>query len=361
MTEQMSVWDEATSHIPNTWEELAFTAPTEQIQSAFAKAYTKFRELNGDPGPYERIMVSVSGGWDSDVMLDMIERIGYAPGTVRYVFFDTGIEFKATKDHLDELEAKYGIKIERIPAKMACAAAVKKYGVPFLSKNISEYIHRLQMHNFKWEDKSFEELYAEYPNCKAALRWWCNRWGEGSQKNISRRAYLKEFMISNPPPVPISNMCCQKSKKDTAAERAKTYNPDLDCQGVRKAEGGQRATAYSGCFDENVGEADKFRPIYWFSDADKLAYTATYGVCRSRCYTKYGLKRTGCACCPFGRDFEHELEAAKEHEPALYTVALAIFGKSYEYTRKYKAFRDEMKAREKAEETPELFKEAADA
>lgn len=343
--EQISVWDEAASHIPNTWEELMLTSPTQEIQSAFAKAYTKFRELNGDPGIYKRIKVSISGGWDSDIMLDMIERIGYAPGTVKYVFFDTGIEFKATKKHLDDLEAKYGIEIERVPAKMPCAAAVKKYGVPFLSKQISEYIHRLQLHSFKWEDKPFDELYGEYPNCKAALKWWCNLWGEKSQKNINRRAYLKEFLMANPPQFAISNMCCTKAKKDTAAQFAKNFHPDLDVQGVRKGEGGQRATAYAGCFDEKMGEADKFRPIYWLTDADKQAYTDTYKVCRSRCYTVYGLKRTGCACCPFGREFEHELSMAEKYEPSLYKVALAIFGDAYEYTRKYKEFRDEMKRR----------------
>ena len=39
---------------------------------------------------------------------------------------------------------------------------------------VSEWIERLQRHNFQWEDKSFDELYKEYPKCKVALQWWCN-------------------------------------------------------------------------------------------------------------------------------------------------------------------------------------------
>lgn len=59
------------------------------------------------------------------------------------------------------------------------------------------------------------------------------------------------------------------------------------------------------------------------------------------------MKRGGCACCPFGRDFEQELEAAKKYEPKLYKAANLIFGDSYDYTRKYKDFCIQMKLKEK--------------
>ena len=59
----------------------------------------------------------------------------------------------------------------------------------------------------------------------------------------------------------------------------------------------------------------------------------------SKCYTNYGLKRTGCAGCPFGRDFEKELEIIERYEPKLFKAVNNIFGDSYEYTRQYKEFR----------------------
>lgn len=59
---------------------------------------------------------------------------------------------------------------------------------------------------------------------------------------------------------------------------------------------------------------------------------------QSKCYTEYGLKRTGCAGCPFGRDFEYELEVIQKYEPKLYKAVNNIFGDSYEYTRKYREF-----------------------
>ena len=86
----------------------------------------------------KKIMVSVSGGSDSDIVLDMFERIGYEPGQVVYVWFDTGLEYEATKRHLVFLEEKYGITIERHRAKKAIPTSVREYGVPFLSKEVSE-------------------------------------------------------------------------------------------------------------------------------------------------------------------------------------------------------------------------------
>lgn len=214
-------------------------------------------------------MVSISGGSDSDIMLDMIERIGYPHSKVHYVFFNTGLEFEATKKHLDYLEEHYGITIECVRAKTPVPLGVKKYGVPFLNKTVSQYISRLQKHGFKWEDKPFDELYVEYTHCKAALRWWCNEWGESSRINISQTKYLKEFMIENPPDFPISDGCCQGAKKLTAKAVQKSINPDLTCQGVRKSEGGARSIRYTSCFDKMFGECDRFRPIFWLKSDDK--------------------------------------------------------------------------------------------
>lgn len=321
---------------------------TYEIQSAFIKAWGKIHGYGEGGGSeesftmYPVIMVSISGGADSDIMLDLIERIGYPLSKVHYVFFDTGLEFAATKHHLEYLENRYGIKIERHKAVLPVPLGIKKYGYPFLAKKVSSNIQRLQKHGFKWEDRPFEELYAEYPRCKSALRWWCNLWGDNSKLNISNWKYLKEFMIANPPDFKISAGCCDGAKKKTADAIEKKINPDLNCQGVRKAEGGVRSTAYSSCFDEHIGSCDNFRPIFWFKKADKLAYESKFNIIHSDCYCKYGLDRTGCSCCPFGKNFEKELAAAKEYEPNLYTAAVNVFGKSYEYTRKYRKFREEM-------------------
>ena len=112
--------------------------------------------------------------------------------------------------------------------------------------------------------------------------------------------------------------------------------------GVRKAEGGARATAYKSCFDQNIDGHDNYRPLFWYKDEDKEAYEKARNITHSKCYTEYGLKRTGCAGCPYGKDFENELEVIEKYEPKLFKAVNKIFGDSYEYTRKYKKFCEEM-------------------
>lgn len=328
---------------------------TGEIQAAFIKAWDKIHGYGGGNSEielstmYPKIMVSVSGGADSDIVIDMIERIGYPLSTVHYVFYDTGLEFRATKEHLDSLEEKYGITIERRRAKVPVPLGVKKYGYPFLSKRVSDYIHRLQKHSFQWEDAPFEELYAKYPKCKVALRWWCNDWGEKSKMNIECNKWLKEFMVENPPDFPISDGCCFGAKKSTAHMVESELAPDLNIQGVRKAEGGTRSSAYTSCFDDVSCGTSLFRPVFWFKNEDKTSYEVAFEVQHSDCYQKYGLRRTGCSCCPFGKDFEAELAVAEKYEPNLYRAALHVFGKSYEYTRKYRDYREQREKESKSE------------
>lgn len=82
---------------------------------------------------YNNIVCSISGGADSDVMLDIIYKCD-KNNKVTYVWFDTGLEYKATKDHLIYLEKKYCIQIEKYRAKKPIPSCCKEYGQPFLSK-----------------------------------------------------------------------------------------------------------------------------------------------------------------------------------------------------------------------------------
>ena len=123
--------------------------------------------------------------------------------------------------------------------------------------------------------------------------------------------------------------------------------------GVRRAEGGIRATQYSTCF--TPGEVDQFRPLFFWSDEDKAEYESFCGVVHSDCYTVYGMKRTGCAGCPFNSRWEEELEIIKQYEPKLYKAAINIFGESYEYTRKYRKFKESWKREKRRGGQIDLF------
>lgn len=288
---------------------------------------------------YKNPVCSVSGGSDSDVMLDLLERVR-GNRKITYVFFDTGIEYRATLRHLDDLEAKYGIEIVRRRAKKPVPVGCKEYGLPFLSKEISNKISRLQSHGFQWEDMPLSRLLERYADCQNGIKWWADEHGERAKFSIRRNAGLKEFLLSTPPEFRISEKCCDGAKKDTAKAFLKEQNAMLEIVGERRAEGGLRAVRHHSCFEplHHSGVA-RYMPLYFWGNEDKQQYKEHYGLCYSDCYKVYGMKRTGCCGCPFNSRFEEDLEVVKKYEPQLYKAALAIFGESYEYTRKYRAFR----------------------
>ena len=293
----------------------------------------------------KNVCCSVSGGADSDILIDLCERA--EPHFVSYVFFDTGIEYQATKDHLKYLEEKYGIEIHREKAKVPVPLGNKKYGVPFLSKNVSNMINRLQHHNFQWEDDTFENLIIKYPKCTAALRWWTNNWVSSTGVNlfnINRNSWLKEFIVKNPPKFAISDKCCIGAKKNTSCDYIKNNQCNLMIMGVRKAEGGQRAANYKDqLFLHSHYKINFFIPIFYFTDADRLEYEQEFNVVHSKCYTLYGLKRTGCAGCPFGREYHNEGRSLIEaFEPKLNKAIENMWGEVYEYTNKYHEFQKMM-------------------
>lgn len=320
--------------VNKAWSRILSEAPDNfVIQNALGTCFERVLDHN-------RILCSVSGGGDSDVMVDMLTRCG-AKDKTDFVFCNTGLEYAATLNHLSALEVKYGINIQRTSAQKSIPYCVKEYGVPFWSKYTSEMIYRLQKHGFQFEDEDFDTLYAKYPKCKSALRWWCNvSEGNTTQFNIRRYPFLREFMIDNPPDFRISNLCCTWAKKKALHQILSAGKYDLQCLGIRKSEGGARSLAYKTCFTEGDG-VDQFRPVFWLSDSDKEEYCKWYGVKHSKCYTEYGLIRTGCFGCPFGKRFEEELNIIKQYEPRLYRAAIAIFGKSYEYTRRYYEYREQ--------------------
>lgn len=290
-------------------------------------------------------------------MLDIIHRIDEQK-KVTYVWFDTGLEYKATKDHLKYLEDRYGIEIHRERAIKPIPVCTREYGQPFLSKRVSDYISRLQRVGFTWEDKPFDELIEIYPKCRTGLRWWCNNWndnlpknnwgGDGKSKfNIEFNKYLKEFLISNPPTFKISMKCCDWAKKKVVHKIISDFNFDLHMVGVRKAEGGVRADAYKNCYTTGTDKVDSYRPLFWFKEEDKREYERAFDIKHSDCYCKWGFKRTGCCCCPYGRELFYELDIIKQFEPNMYKAVSNVFKESYEYTKQYRQFVREMNDKEK--------------
>ena len=336
----------------------------------------KFRALIGITArrlrEYPKALCSYSGGSDSDIMLDLIEwtRSLYPDlPEVKYVFYDTGLEMKATRAHVRETAEKYDIEIETVRPEVGIVQAVRENGQPFMTKFFSESLSRWQRSNVPltcaYEFKEAEskqqkilELRERYPHSSSLLDFICSCDRNGrelikNQNTIANARYLLEFMTEHPPNFKISSKCCDYCKKHPARKKERTF--DCTITGERYTEGGTRSVIKSNmtsddtpCFFEMKRTGKKrFRPLYYVTDTDKAWYKERRGIRYSDAYEVYGLTRTGCCGCPISYKATDDLELIRPYEPNVVKAAWNLFGDSYRYRKEYNDYKRERMALDK--------------
>jgi 3'-phosphoadenosine 5'-phosphosulfate sulfotransferase (PAPS reductase)/FAD synthetase len=324
---------------------------------------------------HPKAICSYSGGSDSDILIDIIERTrNMIPGhfaPVKYVFFNTGLEMQATKSHVKEVAEKYNVDIDECRPKKNIVKAVRDHGVPFLSKIVSNAMETVQAKGVPFtikeeydnaEDKQakYKELVDRYPGAKNAINFLCccNKKGDPRpeiQLVIGSNKYLYEYMRDNPPPFRMSAKCCDYCKKQVAHNVQKGY--EMIITGERRDEGGMRSVPKvfddpddTMCFYAQ-GDQFRFRPLFFVSDTDKAWYKEHYGLRYSDAYEVYGLKRTGCCGCSISSKAIEDLEKIRPFEPNLVKAAWNVFGESYRYRQGYNEYKAKMRLEESGQIT----------
>ena len=336
-----------------------FEAPAKftAIQSIIAK---RLRE-------HPNAICSYSGGADSDIMMDLIERTRtvFKLPPITYVFFNTGLEMKATKDHVKRQADKYGIEIKEVRPEINIVRATRLHGVPFVSKIMSAGLSEWQKKGIplsiadeydQAEDKAAKrkELKERYPKCESVINFLCccNAAGEprpNIQLVINSSKYMRDFIAEYPPDFKISAKCCDYCKKHVAHKIQKNY--EMIITGERRDEGGMRSVPRKDntalCFTETSSGQFRLRPLYYVSDKDKAWYKDYYGIKYSDAYEVYGLTRTGCCGCPISYKAVDDLELIRPYEPNVVKAAWNIFGRSYEYRKLYNEYKERRRQEEK--------------
>lgn len=340
------------------------------------------------------LYVVTRGGADSDILIDILERTrkGFGLPPIKYAFFNTGLEMKATKDHVRETAEKYGVDIAEyqaikgyikvrsdkgtvnIPCKSASniVNATREHGIPFVSKIMSGGLSEWQKKGVplsiadeyeQAEDKHAKrmELKERYPKCESLINFLCccNKDGDprpNIQLVINSSKYMRDFIAEYPPEFQISAKCCDYCKKHVAHFFQKDY--EMIITGERRDEGGMRSVPRkdntSLCFTETASGQFRLRPLYYVSDKDKAWYKETYGIKYSDAYEVYGLTRTGCCGCPISYKAVDDLELIRPYEPNVVKAAWNIFGDSYRYRQKYNEYKAKRKEAEKSKKDDEI-------
>lgn len=312
---------------------------------------------------------SYSGGADSDILIDLIERVRkmFNLPPITYAFFNTGLEMKATKNHVKATAEKYGVEINEYRPKKGddIVSATRRNGQPFVSKIMSSGLEGWQKKQVplsiaaeyeQAEDKAAkrQELRERYPHCESTINFLCccNSAGEprpNIQLVINSSKYMRDFIGEYPPKFKISAKCCECCKKHVAHRIQKDF--DMVITGERRDEGGMRSVPRKDntamCFTETADGKYRLRPLYYVSDADKAWYKETYGIKYSDAYEVYGLTRTGCCGCPISYKAIDDLELIRPYEPQLVKAAWNVFGDSYRYRQQYNEYKKQRMEKEK--------------
>lgn len=244
------------------------------------------------------VYVSISGGKDSTVLLDICRKM-YPD--IPAVFFDTGLAYPEVREFVKTLD-----NVTWIRPKMTFREVIEKYGYPVISKAQARYI-------YEYRTTNSEKL--------RRLRWK----GRGSQHKY--RISLKwRFMVDAP--FKIHYCCCDALKKRPAHiyERETENKPIV---GNMASDGNERTFNYvrTGCnaFDSKRPIS---KPLSVWLEEDVWEYLHRFNVPYS-CIYDMGYPRTGCMFCMFGVNQEPEpnrFQRMKQTHPRLWKYCLDELG-----------------------------------
>lgn len=247
--------------------------------------------------------LSFSGGKDSTVVLTLIKQLGL---NIPAVFCDTRIELDATYNFVTWVNENY-YPVDIIKPEKSFCKVIEEFGKPIKSK--------MRSHSLR--------SYQNNPDCKTASLLF----GKNSHRlSISN----KDFHLLHPDfNIKVSSVCCDYLKKKPFKVYTKENSILGYFTGERISEGGVRA--YNA--DKRVKEGKPIctrvngdvvikSPIIDWSDEMVEEFILRENVPLSEAYTKYGMNRTGCCCCPYAKDIQNSLYVLWKFERSKYKASM---------------------------------------
>lgn len=253
--------------------------------------------------------ISFSGGKDSTLLHYLFDE-ALPNNRIPRVYIDTGIEYQMIRDFVYSM-AKNDDRFVIIKPTLPIKATLEKYGYPFKSKEHSFKLHEWQLGN---RETNFIKKYlgnGDY-SCPKKLKY----------------QFSDDFKIN------ISHMCCVKLKKQPIKKWMKENNKPISITGMRREEGGQRATLKCILTDKK-GNVEKFHPLAVVNDdwEDWYIKERNIRLCELY-YPPFNFKRTGCKGCPFNLNLQKDLDTMEELLPNERKACEVIWKPVYEEYRR---------------------------
>lgn len=292
-----------------------------------------YKHFNG------KVKVSFSGGVDSLVLLDLARRIYPEIGAV---FVNTTVEYPEIVRFVKGFD-----NVDIITPKMNYTNVIEKYGYPVISKEVSNYIHRVKSYDgcyeaykqglhlkpAEWIRENFSTVPFAFWKCMLGLSHkTADTFLQTGVLPQKARYYIpKQWQHLIDAPFKISDTCCYHLKKAPV----KKYLKDTGCVnivGTLAEESKLREYVWrkNGCNAFNSA-TPKSTPLSFWTSQDimrylqitKIPYCSIYGEIEEEngVLRFTGCQRTGCTGCLFGCQNDGEpnrLQQLKITHPKIY-------------------------------------------
>lgn len=238
--------------------------------------------------------LSFSGGKDSTILHYLLD-MALPNNKIPRVFINTGIEYQMIVDFVKGLASKddrFVILQPSTPIK----PMLEKYGYPFKSK---QHSHNVALYQHSGIGLSVKR-YLGFIESNTKFR--CPK--------------MLEYQFTNNFNLKISDQCCNKLKKEPIHKWEKANSRPIAITGMRRGEGGQRASIKGCVLTDDKGNLKKFHPLLVVDNEweDTFIKANRIDVC-DLYKPPYNFRRTGCKFCPFSLDLQEQLEVASRLLP----------------------------------------------
>lgn len=270
----------------------------------------KIRQIATDYNILENGYIAFSGGKDSTVLSDLVDRA--LPGNkIPRIYSNTGLDYLEIQKFVRQL-ANEDERFFIIRPKKDIKKTLAEYGYPFKSKFHSHIC----------------DIYSRQGKTGCVLKY-----AEPKANTPHSCPKVLQDMFNKPLPFKISEKCCYKFKKEPFALYEKESGRHIGLTGMRRAEKGLREQLKCLVFDND--KLHRFHPLAPMDDDFIESYIKHFQI--RLCvlyYAPYGFKRTGCALCGYSTRLQEEMDILTKFLPNERKKAEYIFAPVFAEYRK---------------------------
>lgn len=251
----------------------------------------KIRQIAKDYDLENRGYIAFSGGKDSTVLSDLVDR-ALPDNKIPRIYSNTGLDYLEIQRFVRQL-ASEDERIMFLQPRQNIKQMLNEVGYPFKSKFHSHIC----------------DIYSRQGKTGCVLKY-----AEPKANTPHSCPKVLQDMFNSPLPFKISEKCCYKLKKEPFKRYEEETGRHIGLTGMRRAEKGLREQLKCLVFDGD--KLHRFHPLAPMDDDFIESYINHFQI--RLCvlyYAPYGFKRTGCVGCPYERNLQKELDTLEKLLP----------------------------------------------